>query len=366
MGTTEYWRDENIDDRRDIKWAHPLLEDVYVTSGIEQSLGFLLDPGKSLEEVQDFRHTFLDMVVQAGEQFMSESHKEIRHRGTFTDYAVPGLNEGDPELRTRIWIPNSKAGKKLPILFHVHGGGLATGSIEMNESEAMFLCKDENSALVSTSFRWVPEVKYPGNLDDLTAQYKWVIENAKELNLNPRRIVLTGASSGGFLVLAMAFRIKRLGLQKPRGVLAFWPPIDDRQTSNSSRYKTNMLDNLGYKRMWSAILGDLAGRSDIEPEAVPGHARQEDFFGLPPMAIHCCENDVDRDDVICFVQGLLNAGVFCDFKIWPGAGHLSIGAATGEIRERFEILARGTFNDFIKYDLSRPWLERKQPQSEGQ
>jgi acetyl esterase/lipase len=145
-----------------------------------------------------------------------------------------------------------------------------------------------------------------------------------------------------------------------RAAIVLWPLLDDRQLTNSSRYKTNMLDNLGYRRMWGALLGERAGRSDIEPEAVPGHARPEDFAGLCPVSIHCCENEVDRDDVIRFVQGLLNAGVFTDFHIWPGAGHLSIGAATSAVRDRFETLVLGSLSDFIAYDLARPWLKGKE------
>jgi acetyl esterase/lipase len=353
---TALYRDENIDDRRDVQWAHPLLEDVYATSGIEQSLGYLLDPANSLEERQAFRNNFLGMVAEAGEAFMTENHREIRNKGIFTEYEVPGLNEGDPKIRTRIWIPKSNTKKKIPALFHIHGGGIVTGNIEMGESEAMFMCRNENIALVSTSFRWAPEHSYPAQLDDLTAQYEWIIANATELGLDKRRIIITGASSGGYLSLCLAFRLKRLGLTKPRGLILLWPPIDDRQLTNSSRYKTNMLDNLGFHRMWAAMLGEKVGRSDAEPEAVPGHARPEDYLGLPPMAIHCCENDVDRDDVMRFVQGLLDAGTFCDFKIWPGAAHLSIGAATTEIRDRFETLILGSLSDFINYDLSRPWL----------
>jgi acetyl esterase/lipase len=352
----EFWRDEDIDDRRDIKWAHPLLEDVYATSGIEDTVAFLLDPNNPLEVVQSFRNNFLNTVVEAGEAFMSESHREIRNAGTFAEHTIPGLNESDPDIRLRIWMPNERKKKRLPALFQIHGGGLANGSIDMNESEAMFLCRDGDCALVSTSFRWAPDAQYPAQLDDITASYQWLVDNGAELGLNPKRIILTGASSGGLLALSFAFRIKRLGLQKPRGAIIFWPPIDDRQSTNSSRYKTNMLDHLGYRRMFNALLGELSGRSDVGPEAVPGHARPEDYVGLCPMAIHCCEQDVDRDDVFRFVQSLLNAGVYCDFKLWPGAGHLSIGAATGDMRDRFEVLARGSLSDFIEYDLARHWL----------
>jgi len=348
-----------FDDRRDPKWAHPLVKDDYQGKGIENSSEYILDPAKTIEEIQSFRNIFLNAIAEAGETFMSENQVAIRNKGTFTEHKVPGLKEGDPDIRTRIWIPNERKKKRLPVIFHIYGGALINGSIEMCESEVMWMNRDAKCALVSTSYRPAPDCKYPANVDDLQAQYKWVLDHADEFGFDVNRMVIAGASTGGQLSAALAFRIKKVGLKRPRGLILMWPIIDDRQMTASSRYRTNMWDAEIERGAFKAWLGDNVARSDVAPDAVPGHAKPEDFIGYPPTVIHCMEHDIDRDDVIRFAQSLLNAGIFCDFKLWGGQSHLSLSTNNRELRDRFEMLVIGALNDFINFDFSRPWTENK-------
>ena len=70
---------------------------------------------------------------------------------------------------------------------------------------------------------------------------------------------------------------------------------------------------------WPALLGDIAGGSDVPATATP--ARLEDASGLPPAYIEVGQIDVFRDEDIAYAAKLSRAGVPVEFHMHPGAPH---------------------------------------------
>ncbi|MBT8342725.1 MAG: alpha/beta hydrolase [Desulfatitalea sp.] len=339
-------------DRTDPKWAHPLVKKGWEGTGLEDILWEFLDPKKTYPELREMNIRLHEMARQLTDMMSTEQMNA--DFGAWVDYQAPGLDAEKPSVRVRVWTPDSPPKKPVPTIFYTFGGGLIQGSPEMFEAEAMRLNPGGEYAIVCPDYRLAPEFKYPANIDDLHAAYKWTLENANQLGLDSDRIVMFGESTGGHLTAALSHRLKKHGI-RARAQILLEPIIDDRQMTPSSRLKCCVWKAEIAARTWQAWLGDKIAQAGIAPEAVPGHAALEDFKGLPPTFIHSMENDIDRDDCIRYAQGLWNAGVFCDLHTWGGNNHMTLVSLQSELKERLYRMISDQLGDAFSFDLHRPW-----------
>ncbi|HEX7900213.1 MAG TPA: alpha/beta hydrolase [Planctomycetota bacterium] len=105
-----------------------------------------------------------------------------------------------------------------PVLVWIHGGALIMGSRGAVPRHLLDLCQAEGFALVSIDYRLAPQVKVPDILGDVEDAFRWIRGKGVELaRLDPRKLVVSGGSAGGYLTL-MA------GLLEPRptALVAYW------------------------------------------------------------------------------------------------------------------------------------------------
>ena len=91
-------------------------------------------------------------------------------------------------------------------------------------------------AVVGVSIRSSRQVKFPGQLHDVKAAIRWLRSNASSYNLDPQRIAIMGASSGGWTAAMAAVTGDVPELEGGVGVtgvssavqaaVAFYPPTD--------------------------------------------------------------------------------------------------------------------------------------------
>jgi acetyl esterase/lipase len=115
---------------------------------------------------------------------------------------------------------NSK--KPAPFLMVVPGGswGEADPSSfwELNSDLA-----ESGIAVVSVSYRILPEFHWPAQREDLEAAIQYVRDHAEELNIDPNHWVILGRSAGGHIAESIAYEKPPLGL---KGVISFYAPAD--------------------------------------------------------------------------------------------------------------------------------------------
>jgi acetyl esterase/lipase len=75
-----------------------------------------------------------------------------------------------------------------------HGGGLTGGEKSIPEH-----LKNRNLAIVAVNYRLSPKVKSPEYIDDAAAAVAWVFKNISKYGGNPKKIVVSGHSAGGYL-----------------------------------------------------------------------------------------------------------------------------------------------------------------------
>lgn len=92
-------------------------------------------------------------------------------------------------------------------LIYLHGGGAVAAYAEDFNHYCHRMAVDFDVTVVNVNYRLAPEHKIPCGIDDSYAAVKWVIANASELGINPKRIATIGESGGGYLVGAVSLRL---------------------------------------------------------------------------------------------------------------------------------------------------------------
>lgn len=119
--------------------------------------------------------------------------------------AVPEAQEREiAGVRCRVFTPEGKA---RGVYLHFHGGGMITGSPEMNDFPNRELAREHGVAVVSVDYRLAPEHPYPAGPDDGVAVAAWLVEHA-ERELGSGRILVGGESAGGYMAAAVLLRAR--------------------------------------------------------------------------------------------------------------------------------------------------------------
>ncbi|TFW31881.1 alpha/beta hydrolase [Massilia horti] len=100
-------------------------------------------------------------------------------------------------LKLDMYLPaTAQAGKAVPVVVFVHGGGWRSGFRSEFVPMAVRLAQ-RGYAAVTISYRLSGEATYPAAIHDTRAAVRWVREHANQYHLDPQRIVLAGGSAGG-------------------------------------------------------------------------------------------------------------------------------------------------------------------------
>lgn len=239
---------------------------------------------------------------------------------TVEERTVPGP-EGAPDISLLLCLP-ADAPAPTAAIYHTHGGGMIIGDNRFGVVEMLGLAEAHGMAVISVEYRLAPETPHPGPVEDCYAGLVWVAEHADELNVDPERIVVAGASAGGGLAAGVTL------LARDRGGPAIWaqmllcPMLDDRNDSASGRQVQGLgiWDRSSNETGWNALLGeDVRGGDDVSPYAAP--ARATDLSGLPPTFIDVGSAETFRDEDVAYADRIWQAGGRAELHVWPGGFH---------------------------------------------
>jgi len=295
-------------------------------------------PPLDLTDIPAARTVLMDMLAAANEG--AQPSPAV----TRTDHMVPGLG-GAPDVRVRHYRPTDQSGI-VPCLYWIHGGGHVLGQIEQDDPAMDHIVEAVGCAVVSVDWRRAPEHPFPAPMDDCYAGLSWTHRNAAELRVDPDRIAIGGASSGGGSAAGLALLARDRGEIPVCFQLLVYPMLDDRNVTPASLALTeprvwNRESNL---IGWRCYVGDAVGTEACSPYAAP--ARATDLTGLPPAYVPVGDLDLFIDEDIEYAQRLQQADVPAELHVYPGGIHgfdlLAPGSALAQrfIRDRDEALQR--------------------------
>jgi acetyl esterase/lipase len=220
---------------------------------------------------------------------------------------------------------------RLPCVYYIHGGGMATNSC----FEGMYrawgkIIAARGVAVAMVDFRnclrasSAPEIApFPAGLNDCVSGLRWVCANADTLNIDPAKIVVAGESGGGNLAIATVMKLKQDGdLDLVKGLYALCPYISGQwplPQYPSSTENEGIFLNLHNNR--GAMAYGIEAFEARNPLAWPAFATAEDVKGFPPTVISVNECDPLRDEGIVFYRLLMQNGVAAKCRQVMGTVH---------------------------------------------
>lgn len=225
--------------------------------------------------------------------------------------------KGAPGLR--VYRPRTR--RTDAALLFIHGGGFVVGSARTTDFRCGDVCRELGMTVVAVEQRLSPEHPYPLPLDDCLAAWHWLQSHAASLGVDPARVAIGGASSGGGLAAGLVLRIHDAGGIQPVAQWLLAPMLDDRTAARRDlddihhAVWTNPLNRMA----WRSYLGREPGDANVPDEAAP--ARRENLSDLPPAFISVGDIDLFYDESRRYAEALKRHGVAVTFEVTPGAPH---------------------------------------------
>jgi len=244
------------------------------------------------------------------------------------DVAVPVT--GLPSTRLRVYWPSPErsSGPPAPALVYFYGGGFTIGSIDWPGWDTTYRHRAHESGVVVVAGEYglAPEVRFPTQPEQCWSILEWTFAHAGELGIDPARIAVGGASSGGNLAAAAAL-MNRDRYDRPlRLQLLECPSLDLTMGHVHLDSMTSAIPSAILRREGRRLIDDYLGpdrRMARNPYASPLLARS--LAGLPPAVVYTSEADPLRGDGEAWVTALAAAGVPAVGVRYVGQTHTSGG-----------------------------------------
>jgi len=107
-----------------------------------------------------------------------------------------------PRRRLDVYAPAERDGP-LPVIVFIYGGSWSSGDKDDYEFVGAALAS-RGFVAVLPDYRLVPEVRFPGFIEDCARAVRWVSSHIGEYGGDPRRIVLVGHSAGAYNAIMLA------------------------------------------------------------------------------------------------------------------------------------------------------------------
>jgi len=250
----------------------------------------------------------------------------------------PYAGTTNPRQMLDLYLPKTRASEKpLPVVVYIHGGAWRGGDRGRVSGNVLAFPASGEYAAASVGYRLSTEAKWPAQIHDCKAAIRWIRGHARELNLDPERIGVWGASAGGHLVSLLG---TSAGVPELDGALGGFPSLSTRVTCvvnqcGPSDLTVPLRPNAPTGRDDEAVTGLLGGSiakklADAKAASPLTHITADD---APFFAFHGTNDErVNCEQSVKFDAALKNAGVPSLFVPITGSGH---GIPFGwELRER--------------------------------
>jgi acetyl esterase/lipase len=319
--------------RAQMKTALDLFSDPDVRNEMLHSFMFTFMKDYYHKGIDDLIQTFKQNCtnpeyIQEIDKFIQED-QEVRDGCTIQVYkTVDGL-----DLDVYIYYPpDLKKGGRRPAVAFFHGGGWECGKPEWGHMQ----CDHFSSlGLVGFSFEYRLSTQHGTTpiegLMDTKSAIRWIRVHADEFGVDPDKIIGSGYSAGGHLVMCTAM------------VEGYDESFDDLSVSPAVNAMLLWVTPAVVYPGW--FTGLLKGRADLS-EFNPIELVKP---GLPPSIFFQGTKDdtVPYESVVQYVTKSLEAGNRCDLEVYEGQTHLNWGDNARDVLKKMDdfLISIGYFQD---------------------
>lgn len=212
-----------------------------------------------------------------------------------------------------VYAPRGRgmAGRDRPVIVFFYGGSWNSGARGGYSFVGRALAA-RGFVTVIPDYRLVPEVTYPGFVEDGAAAVRWVRAHAKDYGGDGERIVLAGHSAGAYIAAMLAVDGRWLGPDRAavRGLAGLAGPYDFAPF------------NVGAAQ---AAFGGWPKPAETQP------VTWADASAPPALLLAGAEDTTVRPrNSQALGSALRKAGVAAEVKLYPGIGHIGILTAVAK------------------------------------
>ncbi len=233
---------------------------------------------------------------------------------------------------------NAQEGK---VILYFHGGGYVIGSVNEDRKFVSRLAKLLNTTIISVEYRLAPMFPFPAQIEDNLSVYNYLIENGYSAD----KIVMSGASAGGHLVLSSLLKYKEVGIKQPKAAFLL-SPLTDETLSDPSFFKNGPTDPVLGDICVATFIGAFLGNVEAtHPLISPLFS---DLTGLCPLFFSASTCEMLYSDSVRFVENAKKQGVKAVLSVYDDMTHcfpqgLGDGAPYPEIKQSLNDIA-----DFLR------------------
>ncbi len=200
-------------------------------------------------------------------------------------------------------------------LLYIHGGGFVAGRPANHRQLTWRLAAKTNAPVYAIDYRLAPEHPFPAALDDAVAAYRTLLDKG----IAPARIAVGGDLAGGNLTLALALKLKELGMPQPAALVCLSPVTDLAEPANSHEANAKR-DAMFDPSIFNSVPESYVPGGDVtDPLVSP---LRGDVSGLPPTLFQCSDAEMLRDDSVRMAARMKDAGVDATLEVWPKVFHV--------------------------------------------
>ncbi|CAM9236750.1 unnamed protein product, partial [Ectocarpus fasciculatus] len=196
-------------------------------------------------------------------------------------------------------------------ILYFHGGAFCCCNSATHRGLLFRLVEETQATIFSINYRRPPEHPYPAPVDDCISAFLFILEKVGDAN----RIILSGDSAGGNLVISTLLRLHELGLPAPAGGVLISPWVDLTDFDSPSWVQYYSVDYLDAElaKLFARCYQGECGRFTLV-ELSPTNSKALDT--MPPLLVEVGECEVLRDQIIEFSKKVETAGgkITCNIR----------------------------------------------------
>ena len=196
------------------------------------------------------------------------------------------------------------------LIIHINGGGFRSNNTYMMEKYQRQWAKDMGVAVMTIKKPEKEEDVYPATLNQFYQVYMWLMEHAKdELNMDIKKIILSGDSAGGNLAMSFLFLLigiklfEKKDIKIPDMILMEYPNVTLEinkvmPVGNSYNYYDNNTPGIGFndsflRNLIQHYLGEFKDYTNMFVS--PLYASDKMIENIPRVRFFFGDKDMSRD-----------------------------------------------------------------------